>query len=104
MWATFSDGLFIVALELWLASRTDAELAQALGEAEDQIAVAIMNFGHEIFGPEVSARPQFEQRLLFALTVMRGLATSRPFQPGDRALAARWKFARRQLLDLFNEG
>ena len=103
LWASFSDGLFIVALELWLASRTDAELAQALGEAEDQIAVAVMNFGHEIFGPDVSARPQFEQRLLFALTVMRGLATSRPFQPGDRGLAPRWEFARCQLLGLFSQ-
>ncbi len=39
----------------------------------------------------------------FPLTVMRGLATLRPFQPGDRALAPRWKFARRQLLDLSSE-
>ncbi len=62
-----------------------------------------MNFGHEVFGPDVSARPQFGQRPQFPLTVMRGLATLRPFQPGDRALAPRWKFARRQLLDLSSE-
>ena len=65
--------------------------------------MAITNFGHEIFRPDVSARPQFEQRLPFALTVMRGLARSRPFQPGDRGLAPRWKFARCQLLGLFNQ-
>jgi AcrR family transcriptional regulator len=101
LWTNFSKGLFVVALELWLSSRTDAELARTLAEAEQRISRAITALGQELFGPQIASRPDFDQRLQYALAVMRGLATSRPLRPDEAGLARRWAFARAELVEFF---
>jgi AcrR family transcriptional regulator len=101
LWENFSQGLFVVALELWLASRTDPELAVLLRRAEDRIAYGVVTLGHDLFGARIATLPDFDQRLLYALAVMRGLATARPFQPREPGLARRWGFARERLIELF---
>ena len=56
-----------------------------------------------LLGGEIAARAGFEERLQFALGVMRGIALLDGFHPDPAARARQWKFARAQLVALFTD-
>jgi AcrR family transcriptional regulator len=68
----FDGPLFYAALELWVASRTDPALREALIPVEQRIAEELLTTGLELFGHRYSAA-QIEA----AAELARGLAISR---------------------------
>ena len=93
IWASFSGPLFSAALELWVASRSDAELRASLVRFERQVGRAMSALFAELAGP---AAPPREVRQLLELTfhVMRGMALQRILRGDDterRRLFELWK-------------
>lgn len=73
--ATFTGPLFVAALELWMAARTDAELRSALVPLEDR-------FGREIHALTVEllladeSQPGVRETVQATLDLMRGLGVA----------------------------
>ncbi|MEO6700329.1 MAG: TetR/AcrR family transcriptional regulator [Jatrophihabitantaceae bacterium] len=72
---SFTGRLFVVALEVWVAARTDPELRDALAPLESRI-------GRELFGLTVDvlavdgSDPQVRQAVQLTLDLMRGFGVS----------------------------
>jgi AcrR family transcriptional regulator len=101
LWGEFSGVLFEAATELWVAARTDTELRDSLREIEVTHAGRIVASCRQLFGPELSTRPDFDDRVQLAVNTMRGIALLRFLQFDDRARARQWTYARDHLLELF---
>ena len=94
LWETFTGPLFTATLELWTASRTDAELRRAVLEFErslrDQLTVAM----EILFGADAAARPAFAVAVELTLQFMRGAALTailRTDPTRQRDVIDRWK-------------
>ena len=71
MWSTFSGPLFTAALELWIAARTDPELAEHLLPAEREIGRGARATARQLC-PD--AGPDVDRALELAGNAMRGIA------------------------------
>lgn len=97
LWQEHQGPIFDASLELWVASRTDAELRSALVAVERRVATAIMDEAAIALGP-VAQRDGFADDLLFALATIRGLALLRISNgESSRVIARRWREARERL-------
>lgn len=65
--------LFHAALELWVASRSDAELRTVMHRVEHEVALSIMRVAETAIGDR-ARRPGFADDLVFVLATIRGLA------------------------------
>jgi AcrR family transcriptional regulator len=74
LWESFQGRLFTAAVELWVASRTDAELRQALAASERELRKPMSEVLATLFGPRVAASPRFETAVELTLQFMRGAA------------------------------
>jgi AcrR family transcriptional regulator len=101
LWDSFSGDLFKATLELWTAARTDPGLRARVGEAERRIGRGQIELFAELLGPVSTRRPDFEERVQFAVGVMRGLAVLDSFHTDPPARARQWKFNRSQLVEMF---
>lgn len=88
IWSTLSGRLYIAAVELWQAARTDPELKRALVPAEHRIGHELRGFLHELLGGD--GDPDFDRRLDFCIDSMRGLAL-RQVLLGERETEAAWR-------------
>lgn len=88
IWSTLSGRLYIAAVELWQAARTDPELKAALVPAERRIGHELRELLHEMLGGD--GTPGFDQRLDFCIDSMRGLAL-RQVLLGERETEAAWQ-------------
>jgi AcrR family transcriptional regulator len=94
VWASFSGPLFYAALELWVASRSDAALRANLIRFERKVGRAMAGLWRELAGPEASHAPHFEDLLELTFHVMRGMALQRILRDDDterRRLFELWK-------------
>jgi len=94
VWASFSGPLFYAALELWVASRSDAQLRANLLRFERGVGRAMAELWRELAGPEASRAPHFEDLLELTFHVMRGMALQRILRDDDterRRLFELWK-------------
>ncbi len=78
MWSTFSGPLFTAALELWIAARTDPELAEHLLPAEREIGRGARATARQLC-PE--AGPDLDRALELAANAMRGIALQQLLNP-----------------------
>jgi len=83
MAATFTQGYFWAATELWIAARTHEDLREALLPGERGIARAIRVAMDGFFGPELAARPGYEGLREVLFTSLRGMALTTSFDPRD---------------------
>jgi len=97
----FSGPLFLAALELWVASRTDAELHRTLVGFERAAGRALADLWREIAGPLADAE-RFGAVLELTMHLARGMALQRILRSDDTAEALRVDSGRR-LLDLWRE-
>lgn len=74
LWQTFSSDLFLAATELWLASRADDRLHEALYRAERELGRRHIAMLAQVFGPEVSMHPKFHEAVDMVMRLMRGTA------------------------------
>lgn len=83
LWSSFSGPLFMAAVELWVASRTDPKLHATLLLTERKTGRSIAQFFDEVFG-EVSAHPRFGDLRRLTLYLMRGMALESILEPRER--------------------
>ncbi|GAA4971099.1 TetR/AcrR family transcriptional regulator [Actinoplanes utahensis] len=102
LWATFQEPSFWAATELWVASRTEPALAEAIRPAERRLGRAIWARMDHLFGAELVARPLYLPVRPVIFTSMRGTALSYAFDardPRSEPLLEHWKeIARHALL------
>ncbi len=83
MAATFTQGYFWAATELWIAARTHEELRDALLPGEREIARAVRVAMDSFFGPDLASRPGYEGLREVLFTSLRGMALTTSFDPRD---------------------
>lgn len=102
LWDGHQPPIFDATLELWVASRTDADLREHLLVVERDVAGAITGAAASALGP-ATERPGFADDLAYALASIRGLALLGVSNGAtDRVLAGRWRHMREHLLTLLS--
>lgn len=102
IWEEHQGQVFDAALELWVASRTDAELRKRLLGIERDVAKAIFLEANEALG-EAAEKPGFTDDLIFALATIRGLALLRISNgESSRVLTERWQQTRERLVRILS--
>ncbi len=81
IWQRFHGPLFIAAMELWTAARTDPELRAALLPHERLLGAQLRQLAVEVFGEQVARHPAAETMYQVLLTSMRGQAMTYALQP-----------------------
>lgn len=93
LWSVFYGPWFNVAIELWIAARTDPELCAAVYPTEQHMATAFESLWRDLFG-EIASTPQFRDVLRLTLYIMRGMTLEGMLKKDDRrrrALLEVWK-------------
>jgi AcrR family transcriptional regulator len=102
LWEEHQGPVFNASLELWVASRTDAELRADLPKVERAVAQAIVREAEAALGPP-ALREGFADDLMFALATIRGLALLRISSgASSRVIAERWRKARERLVRILS--
>lgn len=94
LWETFTGPLFTATLELWAASRTDAELRRALLESERGLRAHLDHVMAELFGARASSEPAFAGAMEMTLQFLRGAALTsilRESRGRQQAVIDGWK-------------
>ncbi|MBQ1445542.1 MAG: TetR family transcriptional regulator [Renibacterium sp.] len=99
LWAMHADSLYQVALELWVAARTDPELRELLRGVEAEIDAEIGSLVERSLDLGIAAR-RVRELVRFATSAMRGLALRDYLHP-ERDRDAEWRACRSLLLELF---
>jgi AcrR family transcriptional regulator len=81
IWQRFHGPLFVAAMELWTAARTDPELRAALLPHERRLGAQLRELAFEVFGEQVARQPAAEAMYQVLLTSMRGQAMTYALQP-----------------------
>jgi AcrR family transcriptional regulator len=76
LWSSFSGSLYMAAVELWIAARTDRELHDALCPVEKALGETIEVLQRELYG-EYSSHPNFKTIMRLTTYMMRGMALER---------------------------
>lgn len=98
LWALHHEPIFIAALELWTAARTDLELRENLTRFAREFAATTAALAVDLL-PERSARPDFRAQMELAMASMRGLAMHQAVD-SPRTISRSWTAVRGQLLVL----
>ncbi|MBY8875441.1 TetR/AcrR family transcriptional regulator [Micromonospora sp. PLK6-60] len=91
--AAFTGPLFVAALELWVAARTDAELRAALVPLEARVGREMHRLTVELLGVD-ERRPGVREAVQATLDLMRGLGVANLLSDDSArrtALLATWK-------------
>ena len=99
-WELHKGPVFQATMELWVAARTDAEIATAMDEVARDVTRLIRDGAVEMF-PELMARPRAGELLDMSLATMRGLALLR-FTSDPTDVERRWRRTRTHLLELYD--
>jgi AcrR family transcriptional regulator len=97
-WEVHRGPLFVAALELWVAARTDPEPRASMDKITDAFGQRIAEAALYAF-PEAVARPGFVETMMTGLAAMRGLALQGFTSTLDPELF--WPATRAHLLSLF---
>jgi AcrR family transcriptional regulator len=81
LWEQFNGPLFLAAMELWVAARTDTELRAALLPHERRLGRQLRQLAVEVFGGSVAAHSAAETVYQVLMTSMRGQAMTYALQP-----------------------
>ncbi|HEX4109697.1 MAG TPA: TetR/AcrR family transcriptional regulator [Solirubrobacteraceae bacterium] len=102
LWSAYRGELFLVALELGVAARTDPELMAELAPVEQMVDRRVRRHAELLF-PHLADRPDFAQLVGFVLSTLRGLALLDVVRPSRGGQEQRWRYARAQLLGILGE-
>jgi AcrR family transcriptional regulator len=98
LWELHHEPVFIAALELWVAARTDLELRANLTRFAREFTTTTAKLAAELL-PERAGRPDFRAQMELAMSSMRGLAMLQSVDT-PRNIARAWSVVRKQLLSL----
>lgn len=99
----YSGALFTAMLELTLAARGDAELAELIAPVDRDVSGDIQQHAAELFGETAADLPDFDLRLRHALSTIRGLALLQFLGRSRRTTDRQWRFTRAELVRLLSE-
>jgi AcrR family transcriptional regulator len=91
-WQAFTSPAAVAAAQLWAAAWAEPELAAALREAEERLAVIIIESAGAQF-PHAVGRPEALAMLDAAVTLIRGFVMQIPVA-GREEVEARWQAVR----------
>lgn len=100
VWESYSNPLFLAALDVWTHARTDAELRAHLVDVERVFDRQTLELTRRIF-PELASRPDFDQLVEMAVATARGLAVLDTLHAGSARNRRQWEFCRARLVELF---
>jgi AcrR family transcriptional regulator len=100
VWEIHKGPVFQATMELWVAARTDSEIATAMDDVARDVTRLIRDGAVEMF-PELMARPRAGELLDMSLATMRGFALLR-FTGDPADVERRWRRARAHLLGLYD--
>lgn len=98
LWEVHRGDLFEAYIELWVAARTDSELARSLEEVASEVGVLVLRGAVYAF-PELVGRPGFAEAVVTGLATVRGLALQ-GFLPATDPEPL-WPATRRHLIEMF---
>jgi AcrR family transcriptional regulator len=98
LWKLHHEPVFVAALELWVAARTDLELRENLTRFAREFTLTIARLADDMM-PELAQRPDFRAQMELAMSSMRGLAMHQSVDT-PRNIARAWGLVRAQLLTL----
>ncbi|HVF76485.1 MAG TPA: TetR/AcrR family transcriptional regulator [Acidimicrobiales bacterium] len=84
LWSSFSGPTFVAWLELWVAARTDPELAEVVAAVDEDFVRTSKELYRELFPPEEYPRVGLDT-LPFVFAVMDGAALQRLVPHGEDA-------------------
>jgi AcrR family transcriptional regulator len=99
--ALFTGPLFVAALELWVAARTDPELRSALVPLEDRVGREMHGLTVELLGAD-EAKPGVREAVQATLDLLRGLGVANLLHDDSRRraqLLAAWKRQLKTILE-----
>jgi AcrR family transcriptional regulator len=91
-WSAFTSPPAVAAAQLWAAAWAEPELAAALREAEERLAVLIIESASSHF-PHVAGQPDALALLDAVITLIRGYVMQIPVS-GRETVEARWQAVR----------
>jgi AcrR family transcriptional regulator len=103
LWSMFEGPCFVACAELWMAARTDPELAALVVQQDQQFAAGTMDIYDELFPLESGADPgsrAFERDFAFAL--MDGVALQRLVARDDQRPASDYLMALKTIATIFS--
>lgn len=84
MWDITGQSCFWATMELWMGARTaNPELREALSGVERTMLGILRDRADELFGEEVTARPDYVRHREVMITSMRGARLAYTFHPRD---------------------
>jgi AcrR family transcriptional regulator len=96
LWEIYAGPVSIALIELWVASRTDADLREHLGRFHSEVQRTLHETARNL-APEFAARPDARQLMVTAVATIRGLWLLRAVT-SDAQIRRRWPQARDQLV------
>jgi AcrR family transcriptional regulator len=100
LWSAFSGPTFVAYAELWVAARTDPDLAVSVAAMGDQFTASSQELFGELFPPEEYPDAGFlAEGMGFAFAVMDGVALRGLVQPVDTSPIEILKGVARDLVD-----
>ncbi|QRY62235.1 TetR/AcrR family transcriptional regulator [Gordonia sp. PDNC005] len=84
MWEITGQSCFWATMELWMGARTaNPELREALSDVERRMLGVLRARADELFGPQVTASPEYLRTREVMITSMRGARLAYTFHPRD---------------------
>jgi AcrR family transcriptional regulator len=80
LWTVFQQPRLGAAFELYVAARTDPDLALRLSPVSNRHGENLRRYAHELF-PEAAHDAAFDAFVDFGVSALQGAALSRPLQP-----------------------
>lgn len=96
LWDLYTGTLFQAVLELWVAGRTDPDLAAALGPTERELSETTAELCRTVFA-DLAGTPDLAATMVTVVAAVRGLAVLEVLQPSADS-AAHWPAVRARLV------
>lgn len=103
LYDVYAGPLFTAMLELTLAARGDAELAELVEPVEREVSRDVQAHATELFGEAATQLPDFDLRLRHVLSTIRGLALLRFLGRTKATTDRQWRFTRADLVRLLTQ-
>nr|WP_240942178.1 TetR/AcrR family transcriptional regulator [Planosporangium thailandense] len=100
--AAFTGPLFVAALEVWMAGRTDPELRAALVPLEARVGREMHRLAVELLGAD-ETRPGVRETVQATLDLLRGLGVANLLSDDSRRREQLLDVWKRQLVDVIRE-
>ncbi|MDT8914783.1 TetR/AcrR family transcriptional regulator [Amycolatopsis sp. PS_44_ISF1] len=100
LWEMHQGPVFTATVELWVASRTDADLRRQMALVEPIATESLVAFGRAVL-PDQAGHGEFLHSVYTAMDVIRGILIASWATRDREDLGARWGRAKRHLRVLF---